>query len=292
MTGAMGRVSGDHKLVANRVLLMGIVNVTPDSFSDGGTYAGVSEGFEHALKLAGEGADILDIGGESTRPGADPVSIDEELQRVIPVLKALKSWKTDNPSFSARISIDTRKAEVMRQALAAGADLINDVTALQYDEDSMKIAADCDCPVILMHGKGDPKTMQDSPFYQNVVVEVFEYLAERISLCEKAGIDRTRLIADPGIGFGKTVAHNLSLLAHLERFHDLDVPLLLGASRKRFIGSLSGQDDPLKRASGSIAAALLAVSKGVQILRVHDVAKTRQALDVWQAIATAKDRAL
>lgn len=278
-----------HELVKTRVLLMGIVNITPDSFSDGGLFVGRQAGIDHAVSLARQGADILDIGGESTRPGAHEVSIDEELKRVIPVIEALIDLKKKDATLKVRISIDTRKSEVMRQAIHAGVDIINDVTALQYDDDSVLVAAECDCPVILMHGKGDPKVMQDNPTYKDVVEDVFEALRERIEICQQAGISRHRLVADPGIGFGKTLQHNLQLLANLERFHQLGVPLLLGASRKRFIGSLSGEEDPLKRAPGSIATALHGVSQGVQILRVHDVAKTRQALDVWRAIEAAKD---
>jgi dihydropteroate synthase len=267
-----------HELVKDRVLIMGIVNITPDSFSDGGLFEGSKEAIAHAARLQAEGADIVDIGGESTRPGADPVSVEQELARVIPVLEGLKG------KLTAKISIDTRKAEVMRRALLAGADMINDVTALQYNEDSLNVAAGSSCPVILMHGKGDPKTMQDNPTYEDVVTEVHDYLQERIDVCEGAGISRARLVIDPGIGFGKTLAHNVELLANLDRFADLGVPLLLGASRKRFIGALSGEQDPLKRVPGSIAAALSGLSKGVRILRVHDVRQTRQALDVWQAI--------
>ncbi len=271
------------------VRLMGIVNVTPDSFSDGGSFHDCDRAISHALELAREGADIVDIGGESTRPGALPVPVEEELQRVIPVIRGLALHKKQDSKFTAIISIDTRKAEVMREALRAGAEIINDVSALQYDEESMVVAAGCNCPIILMHGKGDPRTMQDDPRYDDVVAEVYDYLAQRIETCEKAGIRRSRLIIDPGIGFGKTLEHNLALLAHLKRFADLDVPLLLGASRKRFIGALSGEQEADRRAPGSIAAALHGVSQGVEILRVHDVRETRQALDVWQAIQ-AEDR--
>jgi len=274
-----------HALVKGPVLLMGIVNVTPDSFSDGGRFVEHEAAIAHAQKLAKEGAELVDIGGESTRPGADLVSVDEELARILPIIKGLKE---QGRCFDAKISIDTRKAEVMRAAIEAGVELINDVSALQYDEDSLDVAARFDGPVILMHGKGDPKTMQNNPVYQDVVQEVREYLAGRIKACEQVGIDRSRLIIDPGIGFGKTLKHNLALLAHLKKFTDLGVPLLLGASRKRFIGTLSREEEASRRAPGSIAAALAGVSQGVQIVRVHDVKKTRQALDVWQAIERAK----
>ncbi len=275
-----------HELVNDDVLLMGIVNVTPDSFSDGGTFMGPRAAIEHARQLALEGADIIDIGGESTRPGAELVSVEEELSRVIPVIEGLKS------TISAKISIDTRKAAVMRAAIKAGADIINDVTALQYDKDSLNVAANSHCPVILMHGLseqgGDPKTMQDNPVYENVVNEVLETLRSLVGVCEKAGINKTRLIIDPGIGFGKTADHNIELLANLGRFGELGLPLLIGASRKGFVGLLGGESDALKRAPGSIAAALFAVSQGAKILRVHDVAKTRQALSVWRALEEAK----
>jgi len=267
------------------VQLMGIVNVTPDSFSDGGRFVEHGAAIAHARKLVDDGAEFVDIGGESTRPGADLVSVDEELARVLPIIKGLKDPRVP---FDAKISIDTRKAAVMSLAIEAGADIINDVSALQYDGDSLDVAARFDGPVILMHGKGDPKTMQNNPVYQDVVGEVREYLKQRIEACEQAGIERWRLVIDPGIGFGKTLQHNLTLLANLDQLSDLGVPLLLGASRKRFIGTLSGEERAERRAPGSIAAALAGVAQGVQILRVHDVKKTRQALDVWLAIEEAK----
>ncbi len=267
------------------VQLMGIVNVTPDSFSDGGRFIEHEAAIAHAQRLADEGAELVDIGGESTRPGADLVAVDEELARVLPIIKGLKDRGV---SFGAKISIDTRKAPVMSAAIKAGADIINDVSALQYDSDSLEVAAGFGGTVILMHGKGDPKTMQDNPVYEDVVAEVHDYLRGRIEACERAGLDRSRLVIDPGIGFGKTLQHNLTLLANLGKFIDLGVPLLLGASRKRFIGTLSGEEQAEQRAPGSIAAALAGVAQGVQILRVHDVKKTRQALDVWQAIEEAK----
>lgn len=276
-----------HELVKDKVLLMGIVNVTPDSFSDGGQFDKAQAAVHHAVRLAKEGADIVDIGGESTRPGATTISVDEELARVMPVIEGLRTRGTD---FAARISIDTRKARVMQEALAAGADIINDVTALEYDRQSLQVAAGSNCPVILMHGlmrdgRGDPKTMQAAAVYEDVVAEVFDYLQGRIRVCQEAGIERSRLVIDPGIGFAKTLEHNLTLLARLDHFAELGVPLLLGASRKRFIGAVSGEEDPQKRFPGSMAAALAGVAQGAKILRVHDVAKTRQALSVWQDIA-------
>jgi dihydropteroate synthase len=266
------------------VLVMGILNVTPDSFSDGGRYAAREQAVAHALSMAAAGADIIDIGGESTRPGAEPVPLAEELARVIPVIEALRG------RLSARISIDTRKAEVMRRALAAGADMLNDVSALEYDPQSLSVAAAASCPVVLMHGKGDPRTMQLDPRYDDALEEVYAYLARRIEVCEAAGITRDRLIVDPGIGFGKNLDHNLRLLAHLDRLATLGVPVLLGASRKRFIGQLAGEEQADRRVAGSIAAALTGVAQGVAVLRVHDVAETRQALAVWQAIEATRRR--
>ena len=268
------RIAG---LPLDRPLIMGIVNVTPDSFSDGGQLASAEAAISHALKLEEEGADILDLGAESTRPGSDAVSVDEELRRLIPVIEGLAG------RTNARISIDTRKAEVMRRAAAAGADILNDVSALEFDPDAMDAAAESGLPIILMHALGDPKTMQVDPRYDDVTIEVFQYLERRIEAAEAAGIDRSRLVIDPGIGFGKTLQHNLQLMAELGMFHALGAPVLLGASRKRFIGTLTGQDVAAERVSGSVAAALAAASQGAQIIRVHDVAATRQALTVWEA---------
>jgi dihydropteroate synthase len=255
-------------------LVMGVVNVTPDSFSDGGRYLDPDAAVAHALRLDAEGADILDIGAESTRPGAEPVDLQEELRRVMPVIEALA------PRVRARLSIDTRKAEVMRRAARAGVALINDVSALTHDPAALEAASETGLPVVLMHAQGDPRTMQDDPRYDDVVLDVYDWLGARIDACERAGIARSRLIVDPGIGFGKTLAHNLALLGALSIFHGLGCAVMLGASRKSFIGRLTGAgvDD---RLPGSLAAALLAVAQGVQILRVHDVAATRQALAVW-----------
>jgi dihydropteroate synthase len=264
-------------LAMNRPRLMGIVNVTPDSFSDGGRLATARTAIDYALQIAEQGAEILDIGGESTRPGTDPVSIDEELRRVMPVIEGL-AGKT-----RARLSIDTRNALVMRRAAAAGVDFLNDVSALTHDADALAVAAETGLPVILMHAQGDPKTMQDAPRYDHVLLDVFDYLEARIEACCAAGLARERLIADPGIGFGKTLEHNLQLLAGLSLFHGLGVPLLLGASRKRFIGRLTGIEKADERVHGSVGAALAAAAQGAQILRVHDVAATRQALTVWEA---------
>jgi dihydropteroate synthase len=262
-------------LSLDRPLIVGVVNVTPDSFSDGGRYLAPDAAIAHVLRLEAEGADILDIGAESTRPGAAPVDLQEELRRVMPVIEALV------PKVRARLSIDTRKAEVMRRAARAGVALVNDVSALTHDPGALRVAAETGLPVVLMHAQGDPRTMQDDPRYADVVLDVYDWLGARIDACERAGIPRSRLIVDPGIGFGKTLAHNLALLGALSIFHGLGCPILLGASRKSFIGNLTGADVE-HRLPGSIAAALLGVGQGVQILRVHDVAATRQALAVWE----------
>lgn len=258
-------------------LIMGVVNVTPDSFSDGGEFFDPNEAVAQAKELAMAGADILDIGGESTRPGAEPVSLEDELKRVIPVVKALNG-------LGHMVSIDTRKADVMRDAINSGAQIVNDVTALSFDATSLDVVGTLDCPVILMHALGDPKTMQDNPVYENVVREVYDWLAERIDTAVNAGISRHNLMVDPGIGFGKNLSHNLALLSNLAFFHGLGVPVVLGASRKRFIGTLANVPEARQRVAGSIAAALKGAASGVQIIRVHDVAETRQALSVSQAI--------
>ena len=277
---ALNTITQSRAPIANMTLeaprIMGVVNVTPDSFSDGGLHATTGAAIAHARKLVGEGADILDIGGESTRPGSDPVGAEEEGARILPVIEGLNN-------SDAILSADTRKSAIMRQA-AAGAHILNDVSALSYDSESLRIAAETGLPVVLMHALGDPKTMQDSPEYEDVALEVFDYLSERIEACGRAGIEAKKIIADVGIGFGKTLEHNLELLNVLSLFHGLGVALLLGASRKRFIGTLAGEPDASARAPGSIAAALCGVSQGIQIVRVHDVAATRQALTIWKAI--------
>jgi dihydropteroate synthase len=265
-------------LVLDRPRVMGIINVTPDSFADGGEHATMQTAIAHGLKLAGEGADVLDIGGESTRPGAEAVSIEEELRRVIPVIEALAQQTT------LPISIDTSKPEVMRAAVDAGAGMINDVFALRR-EGALDAAAALGVPVVLMHMLGEPRSMQDAPRYDDVVADVHRFLAERIFSAEMAGISKKNIVVDPGFGFGKTSAHNLLLLAQLERFTELGVPLLAGLSRKRTIGELTGRDDPHERINGSIAAALIAAQRGAILLRVHDVAATVDALKVWAAVA-------
>jgi len=258
--------------------LMGVVNVTPDSFSDGGKFLSAQQAIDHAKRLIDEGADIIDIGGESTRPGAAPVSVQEEMDRVLPVIEALKNG-------GKLISIDTRNAATMQAALNAGAGMINDVTALSGAE-SLKIAAHHKAMICLMHMQGTPQTMQHDPQYNNVVQEVFDYLQQRIETCLAAGIAKDRIIIDPGIGFGKNLSHNLELLRNADTFCELDVPVLLGLSRKRFIADILQQDVPAQdRLPGSLAAALYGLQQGVQILRVHDISATKQALAVFQALA-------
>lgn len=260
---------------------MGVVNTTPDSFSDGGRFLDPAAAIEHGQRLTDEGADILDIGGESTRPGAEPVSVKDELSRVMPVIEELAA-KTDTA-----LSVDTRKPEVARAAIAAGASIWNDVSALTYAADGLETAAELSCDIVLMHAQGDPRTMQDSPHYDDVVEEAYAFLAARMETCMKAGVAEERLIVDPGIGFGKTLAHNLALIANLERFAELGRPVLLGASRKRFIAALDHDGPADERLGGSLAAAIAGWRAGASIFRVHDVAATRQALNVAGAIANA-----
>jgi dihydropteroate synthase len=261
----------------DRPRIVGIVNVTPDSFSDGGEHATTASAVAHGLLLAAEGADVLDVGGESTRPGAEAVPMEEELRRVIPVVEQLAKEAT------LPISIDTSKPEVMRAAVAAGAGMINDVRALREDG-ALDAAAALGVPVVLMHMQGEPGAMQDAPDYDDVVGEVHRFLAERIFAAEMAGIQRRRIVADPGFGFGKTLEHNLALLARLERFTELGVPLLAGLSRKRSLGEITGREAPRERVHASVAAAVIAAQRGAMLLRVHDVAATVDALKVWVAV--------
>ena len=265
-------------LVLDRTRVMGIVNVTPDSFSDGGAHATTDAAVAHALRLVEEGADILDVGGESTRPGAEEVPLEEELRRVLPVIERLAR------ETSVPLSIDTCKPEVMRAAVAAGAGMVNDIRALEA-EGALDAAAALCVPVVLMHMRGQPRSMQDDPRYDDVVAEVHRYLAERIFAAELAGIAKKNLVVDPGFGFGKTTAHNLALLAGLERFTELGVPVLAGLSRKRSIGEWTGRQMPAERAAGSVAAHLVAAQRGARIVRVHDVAATVDALKVWETVA-------
>ena len=261
----------------DRPQVMGIVNVTPDSFSDGGAHADVESAVAHGLRLAAEGADLLDVGGESTRPGAAVVTLEDEIARVVPVIERLVR------ETSLPVSVDTSKPAVMRAAVAAGAGMINDVRALRA-EGALDAAAALDVPVVLMHMLGEPRTMQDAPDYDDVVADVHRFLAERIFAAVMAGIPKQRLVVDPGFGFGKTSAHNLRLLRQLARFTDLGVPVLAGLSRKRTLGELTGREVDA-RVHASVAAAVLAAEYGATLVRVHDVAATVDALKVWRAVA-------
>ncbi len=261
----------------DRARVMGIVNVTPDSFSDGGHHDTTEAAVAHGLKLVEEGADLLDIGGESTRPGAVPVSVEEELRRIVPVIEQLAA-RTAVP-----ISIDTFKPEVMRAAVAAGAGMINDIFGLRQDG-ALEAAAAANVPVVLMHMQGEPGNMQADPHYDDVVAEVHGFLVQRLFAAEMAGIAKKHLVIDPGFGFGKNTTHNMTLLARSERFLELGVPMLAGLSRKRSLGELTGRDAPAERVAASVAAHLIAVQRGARIVRVHDVAATVDALKIWQAV--------
>jgi dihydropteroate synthase len=265
-------------------LVMGILNVTPDSFSDGGKFTDNSKAIDRALELFDQGADIVDIGGESTRPGASDVSIEDEIARVIPIIEGIRKVT------SKKISIDTRKPEVARLAVLSGANLWNDVSALTFAPNSLEVAASLDIPIILMHFQGSPQEMQVNPIYDDVTTQVLRFLSMRIGKSIISGVKRHNLIVDPGIGFGKTLDHNLDLLANLTRFRDLGCPVLLGVSRKSFIGKIDlSASNPIDRLGGSIAAALLGTQNGVGILRVHDVSQTVQALKVQAAIFAHSD---
>lgn len=264
-------------LSLDRPRLMGVINVTPDSFSDGGKFLAAEAAVAHGRALLAAGADILDIGGESTRPGARPVSPADEMARIIPVVEALAAE-------GALLSVDTRHAGVMAAAIAAGAAIVNDITALDGDPRALDLVADSGVSVVLMHMRGEPSGMQRDPRYDDAPGEVRDYLAGRLAVCRAAGIADHRLCVDPGIGFGKTVRHNLEILAGLGRLAELGVAVLVGVSRKSFIGRLSREAPADRRLAGSLAAGLAAVSRGAHILRVHDVAETAQALTVWQAI--------
>ncbi len=263
-----------------RPLVMGVLNVTPDSFSDGARFSSLDAAITQAELMIESGVDIIDIGGESTRPGSPPLSIEEELRRVMPVLYALRDC-------GKPISVDTRRPEVMHEAMIAGVDMINDITGFR-DEDSLSLLRDSDCALCIMHMQGTPQTMQHDPSYDDVVREVSEFLLQRADAAASEGIDRRRLCIDPGFGFGKTLEHNLKLLANVGRIqHQLSLPLLVGLSRKSMIGKLT--DKPVEqRMAGSIAAALYAISQGARIVRVHDVAETVDAISVWQAVKNAE----
>ncbi len=258
--------------------IMGVVNVTPDSFSDGGDHADAESAVAHGRALAGAGAAILDLGGESTRPGAEPVSPEVEAARVVPVVAGLAG-------LGVPLSIDSRRASVMAAALDAGAAIVNDVSALGYDPASLDLVASRGAPVVLMHSQGDPRTMQNDPVYDDAPLDVYDALAARVDACLAAGIARSRIVVDPGIGFGKSpTGHNVEILRDLALYHGLGCPVLLGVSRKSFIARLSADEPPKARLPGSLAAGLAGLDQGVQILRVHDVAETAQALAVWRAI--------
>lgn len=264
----------------DRPHLMGILNMTPDSFSDGGEHSDPERAVRHAFGMANEGAAIIDIGAESTRPGAEPVWEGDEIERLKPIVEQLASGEL-------LWSADTRKASVMHYALEHGASLINDVSGLTYDPQSMALVAQAGCPVVLMHAQGSPQTMQDSPFYDDVLLDIFDWFTERLASCERSGVQRAKIILDPGLGFGKSLRHNLDIMNGLALFHALGCPLLLGASRKRFIGALSRAESIDERLPGSLAVAFKGLEQGVQLLRVHDVTETHQVLHVWQGIRDA-----
>jgi dihydropteroate synthase len=264
-------------LVLDRPRVVGIVNVTPDSFSDGGQHDSLDAAYAHALKLVEEGADMLDIGGESTRPGADDVSVEDEIRRVVPLIERLAAATT------VPLSIDTSKPEVMRAAVGAGAGMINDVYALRR-EGALDTAAELRVPVCLVHMQGEPRGMQDAPDYDDVVGDVHRFLTDRLFSCELAGIDKRRVLVDPGFGFGKNLEHNLALLRATARFAELGAGAYVGVSRKSMIGAMTGRTDPASRVHGSVAAALIAAQRGAILVRVHDVGPTVDALAVWAAV--------
>ena len=264
-------------LSMDRPRIMGIVNATPDSFSDGGRYDGAA----HARQLAAEGAEILDIGGESTRPGAREVPEAEEIARIVPVIAAARGL--------AGISADTRKAAVARAGVAAGAGLVNDVSGFDFDAGMAGVVADAGVPVCIMHAQGVPETMQDSPSYGDVLLDVYDALAARIARARSAGIPLGRIVIDPGIGFGKTRAHNLAILRRISVYHGLGCAILLGVSRKGFIGAIGGADVAAERMPGTLAVTLAGVAQGIQIHRVHDVAQTRQGLALWRAVTEGEE---
>jgi dihydropteroate synthase len=265
---------------SSRTHLMGILNVTPDSFSDGGEFFQVEDAVKQGIRMAKEGADIIDVGGESTRPESDPVTIEEELSRVIPVIEALSK------QVNIPISIDTYKSQVAKKALHAGAEMINDISALRFDPQMKKIAAEYQVPTVLMHIKGTPKNMQKNPYYDDVITEITEYLKESIEIAENAGIDREKIIIDPGIGFGKRLEDNLNILKNLKKFSILDCPIMVGPSRKSFIGKIL--DLPVEeRLEGSLAALAVSIMKGANIVRVHDVKESKRVACLVDSILKA-----
>jgi dihydropteroate synthase len=269
---------------SQRPLLMGIVNVTPDSFSDGGQFLAADAAVEQALRLVAEGADILDIGGESTRPGAEPVPLDEELRRVIPVIERTAS------RIGVPISVDTTKAEVARRAILAGAEIVNDISGLQFDAAMVDVCRETKAGVICMHIQGTPQTMQQNPHYEDAVREICGYFRERLESLEASGVPAERVMLDPGVGFGKTAEHNLEILSNIAAFHELGRPVLIGHSRKRFLKKLLGRDVD-ERLAGGLGVSLALAAQGVEMLRVHDVAAHRDALVAWRTIQAMSVRA-
>ena len=258
--------------------IMGIINATPDSFSDGGQFDTTDQAIKHGKTMIEEGASILDIGGESTRPGAEIIAPEEEIKRVVPIIEGLKGYE---------ISIDTRNAKTMRSGLDAGATIVNDISALRHDSKSVEVVSEAGCPVCLMHMQGTPQDMQNQPQYNDVIDELCAFFEERLEFCISNGINQSKIILDPGIGFGKTLEHNLKILRNIDAFKRFGCQVLIGVSRKSFIGKISGEQDPKKRLPGSIAAALYALEKGADIIRVHDVTETYQALEVYAGIVSA-----
>ncbi|MCX6828608.1 MAG: dihydropteroate synthase [candidate division Zixibacteria bacterium] len=269
----------NRQLEMRKPMVMGILNVTPDSFSDGGRYAELDAAVERACRIIEERGDIIDIGGESSRPGSEPVALKDELERVIPVVLAVRKIS------EIPISIDTTKAEVARQAIEAGADIINDISALRFDAQMAEVAMESGVPVILMHMRGLPKTMQVDPIYENCVAEIKDFFRERLEQCRRYGIEREKIILDPGIGFGKRLEDNLAILRHIAEFKETGCPIMVGTSRKSFIGHITGgANEAEERIGGSIASALVALMGGADIIRVHDVAATVEAIKVWKAL--------
>jgi dihydropteroate synthase len=274
------KLRGKALELGRRTLVMGILNITPDSFSDGGRFADYERALARAFELISAGADILDVGGESTRPGSNPVPLPVELERVIPIIRAVRE------SSGIPISIDTNKSEVALQSLAAGADIINDVSALRFDPGMARAAAESGAPVILMHMLGAPRTMQIDPVYESVLSQITAFLEERMKFAVQNGIERSQIIVDPGIGFGKTVTHNLKIIRDLDSFSCMDRPIMLGASRKRFIGKILGRSED-ERELGTAVVNAFCIAAGAHIIRVHDVAFHREAVDLADAVRSA-----
>ncbi len=273
-------IRGEDYILGERTWIMGIVNVTPDSFSNGGLFFDKEKAVEQALKLAGEGADIIDIGGESTRPGSEPVPVEEELRRVIPVIRELRKRSR------VLISIDSYKSEVVKQALEEGADIVNDISAFRFDPKLISIVAEKNVPYIIMHMKGTPKTMQVSPFYKDLFGEIKSFLKNKIEEAIKNGVKRDKIIVDPGIGFGKTWEDNLKIIESLSFLDELERPVLIGPSRKSFIGQVL-EVPPDERLEGTIASSVIAIERGAHILRVHDVAPVKKAITMTEAILSS-----